>query len=150
MEPLDLFLIFLEKQKICGENEELKDAETTLTLDFKGFPILTGSFCRLNSDTYEIHEYHFNGRQWKDISYEVKGEETTTPTTLETFSDDEEITEESLPPEVKFFLKELPNDPDKIPIGPKREYLRKIPVNILEKYYPKEKFKTLYEWMSTK
>lgn len=137
-EIIKVFDKLLCRDKIISSSSVITDVICQLDLNYKAQPVLVGTF--YFNDTFHTKEYIYIKDRWtiQDVS-------PAEPTSV----DNSKIkTEEALPLEVKVWFQRLPADPDEIPKGQQREWLKEIPIEMLHKKYPPKNFPVMYKWLN--
>lgn len=137
-------IIFFDKllvrDLIISKETLITDVVCQLDINSYGQPILVGSFAL--GENFHTIEYVHN-KSWQPINLEKK-------IVQEEKEEKKKITnEEDLPLEVKMWFRRLPADPDLIPKGQQREWLRDIPEEMLHHKYPPDQHPTMYNWLKT-
>lgn len=138
-EIIKVFDKLLCRDKIISSSSVITDVICQLDLNYKAQPVLVGTFYFNN--TFHTKEYVYIKDRWtvQDISPVVI---TTEGTKIKIRN------EEDLPFEVKVWFRRLPADPDEIPKGLAREWLKEIPIEMLHKKYPPKDFPVMYKWLN--
>lgn len=147
MEPSELFISLLLREKIIEESDRIFDAFAQLRLSEKGLPMIEGQICKREGENYLSFEFIFINNKWR------------TQKQLEEFLVEREkqkgvkikVTEEkkdNLSVDLRAFYETLPDNPDDIPKGRKREKLKKLSRELLIEKYPLQKFAFLYRWLN--
>lgn len=117
--------------------DQINNVSVMLDLNARAEPLLIG-FYELDGKAC-IEEYCYLNNKW--ISTEAPSSKIQEPI-VEVVQD--------IPLEWKVWLKRLPDDPEKIPIGEQRERLKEFPIQLVQEKYPPEKFPILHEWLNLK
>lgn len=147
MNPIELFILLLKRESIINKDAVLFDSSTNFNLLDNGVPTLEGQFCLSEGENYSTVEFIFYNNRWRTVeqydelrSKIIKGKEEVKQKAVEE--------KDQLSVELRTFYETLPNDPNSISKGKKRELLKQLPRELLIVKYPVAKYPWLYKFLN--